>query len=400
MDVDSDGWAEKCLSGTWGDGASPRYSLNNSNVTSICSGDAVLIYANWTDDVALNYSWLSTNETGQWKNYTANYGSPIDINLTSGQTWSNFTWKNSSVTGGTTVAWRIYANDSSGNENVTGDMTFTLQSSWLEVNLVYPPGGTTTDIDQNSTFTVNASVYCRGCDCGNVNGTIRYNASSSNPDTAINTTTGDKPFFVQESSALAMKQCPTNPLSENEFCNISWTINATGNYINSWLIGILFNSSQTDVTQNHTGNATKRIVECLDSVSFAWNSIDFSTLVPSTNYNKALGNDNQLYNITNLGTCTLTVWIKGTDLQNTSLQYPNTIAVGNLSWSNTTNVSMSSYNMTKNYVILNSSFTPNVLNITTYYWLSVPAVWAGRYNGTMTICTNTSQQSGIVDNCV
>ncbi|MDI6826322.1 MAG: hypothetical protein QMD36_03990 [Candidatus Aenigmarchaeota archaeon] len=54
----------------------------------------------------------------------------------------------------------------------------------------------------------------------------------------------------------------------------------------------------------------------------------------------------------------------------------------------------------ENYVILNSTFTPTIKNITTYYWLSVPAVYAGRYNGTMSICTNTSQQSGVASTCV
>jgi hypothetical protein len=71
-DVDSDGWQEKCSSGTWVDGASPRFSLNNTNVTSICPGDPVLFYANWTDDIGLsgyifqfcNGTWNGTNCLG------------------------------------------------------------------------------------------------------------------------------------------------------------------------------------------------------------------------------------------------------------------------------------------------------------------------------------------------
>jgi len=44
-------------------------------------------------------------------------------------TWSNFTWSNSSITGGTTIAWRIYYNDTSGNVNKTDIMTFTVKTT-------------------------------------------------------------------------------------------------------------------------------------------------------------------------------------------------------------------------------------------------------------------------------
>jgi len=44
-------------------------------------------------------------------------------------TWSNFSWSNSSITAGTTIAWRIYYNDTSGNENVTDIMSFTVKAA-------------------------------------------------------------------------------------------------------------------------------------------------------------------------------------------------------------------------------------------------------------------------------
>lgn len=43
-------------------------------------------------------------------------------------TWSNFTWDNSSVSEGQVIGWRIYYNDTSGNENATDIMTFTINS--------------------------------------------------------------------------------------------------------------------------------------------------------------------------------------------------------------------------------------------------------------------------------
>ncbi len=103
----------------------PTFTNNNSNTSSINQGEPVLLYANWSDNNDLDYAWLSTNETSSWVNYTGGtYGSPIDINLSVGETWSNFTWDNNTFSG--VVAWRIYANDSSGNENVTGEMTITV----------------------------------------------------------------------------------------------------------------------------------------------------------------------------------------------------------------------------------------------------------------------------------
>jgi PGF-pre-PGF domain-containing protein len=111
------------------DTTNPTFANNNSNTSSINSTYPVLIYANWSDDVGLNYSWLSTNETGNWFNYTdGTYSSPYDINLSAGETWSNFTWDNNTFESGV-VAWKIYANDSAGNENVTGNMTFTVNDT-------------------------------------------------------------------------------------------------------------------------------------------------------------------------------------------------------------------------------------------------------------------------------
>ncbi len=344
----------------------------------------------------INASYLSGKDQfitygGSAEQYSAgsssNYNSPIDINLTDGETWSNFTWQNSSISAGTIIAWKIYANDTSGNENVT-EGTFTIQSSWLEVSLITPTAGSNTNVAQNSTFTVNATVYCRGCSCGNVNGTVRYNGSSSNPDTQINTTTGDKPFYIDETSPKAMKECPTNPLSQDEFCNITWTVNATGTQNSVWKIGVLFNSSISGIDDNHTNNATITITEEQESIKLSWTKITFPNLAPSTAGNNATNNNIGGYNITNDGTCTLQTWINGTDLTNQSITpVPSTIGVGNISYSNSTNDYASSTRMTTSYALIGASHTADT-NITTYYWFDVPSIYAGNYTGNVTICGN------------
>ena len=112
------------------DMTAPKYSNNNTNVTVVGKYDGVLIYANWTDAYTLDWAVLETNETGSAQNYTGGtYGSPYDINAIAGQTWSNFSWSNNSLSPGTVVQWRIFANDSVGNQNVTPAVTFTIDNT-------------------------------------------------------------------------------------------------------------------------------------------------------------------------------------------------------------------------------------------------------------------------------
>ena len=98
--------------------------FNLTEKTVVEGDDGIIISAYWKDNAGLMYAWLSTNESGEWKNYTGTYGSPIVFSSSSG--WSNFTWQNLSLSNGTVVAWKIYANDTSGNVNVTEERNFTL----------------------------------------------------------------------------------------------------------------------------------------------------------------------------------------------------------------------------------------------------------------------------------
>ena len=94
-------------------------------------------------------------------------------------------------------------------------------------------------------------------------------------------------------------------------------------------------------------------------------------------------NTNDDYNITvNQRSCTSNLWIKGEDLTNST--YGTSIAIGNLTWDNTTNNST----MTTSYAVVNTNIQ-QFENATTYYWLNVPAVKAGGpYKENITIMTN------------
>jgi hypothetical protein len=84
----------------------------------------------------------------------------------------------------------------------------------------------------------------------------------------------------------------------------------------------------------------------------------------------------------NEGSCNLDIYINSTDLVNST--YNSRIAVGNITFSNTTNNYANSYPLSYLWQLLKSNVQP-LTNITTYYWLNVPPVYAGYYNGNITI---------------
>jgi PGF-pre-PGF domain-containing protein len=112
---------------TVADVLSPKWSNQAQNTSTPLVGAAISLSTYWADNYGLSFAVLATNETGSWENKTANYSSPTS--LTGTGNWSNFTWQNSSVTKGTVVGWRIYANDTSNNWNVTDIMTFTVKAA-------------------------------------------------------------------------------------------------------------------------------------------------------------------------------------------------------------------------------------------------------------------------------
>jgi hypothetical protein len=133
-DVDSDGANENCSSGTW-IGGPPAWQNQGTNDTdnAILQAQAINLTAQGISEIGLNWTLLATNESGIWQNKTV-YGSPMGMNNAVGAwKWSNFTWSNSSIAQGT-IAWRIYYNDSSGNQNVTSIQTFTVSSVLLWYN--------------------------------------------------------------------------------------------------------------------------------------------------------------------------------------------------------------------------------------------------------------------------
>ena len=255
------------------------------------------------------------------------------------------------------------------------------QAGYLEVNITNPDSSLLTNVIQNYEFPVNATVVCRGGPCGEIYGTARYNFTSPNPDTPINISIGDKPFYIKEAPANALKSCGV--MYKDQACQLNWNINATGDINIPWKIGILFNSSYPEIQENNTDNATVSITPCTEDFDLAWSSISFGLLNPGEEQKYANGNENNEYNITvNPGSCSLDFYIKGTDIMNETLN--SKIGVGNITWSNNSNIYLTSFNLTdtNEFIKLN---VPQKTNVTTWYWINVPAVYTGYYNGTITI---------------
>ena len=146
---------------------SPKYSQVTQNISVAHKGDAILYRAYWTDNVKVDYAWLSTNETVIWQN--SSLASPIWIDDTDG--WSDF-----EVTLPTTMTpgilgWRIYANDTSSNENETLVNT-TEVWGWSEVS--------DSDIDPSIIYEGEWSIF--SCKVRDLNGSALsgYNVSFYN----------------------------------------------------------------------------------------------------------------------------------------------------------------------------------------------------------------------------
>ncbi|MCK5042635.1 MAG: hypothetical protein KAR51_01290, partial [Candidatus Aenigmarchaeota archaeon] len=108
----------------------PQYSLNQTNSTE--AGADTLFSLYWEDNIALaGYIFSFDNCTGIFENDSY-------IEMTGTENWSNVSkWINSTV--GCTIQWRVYANDTAGNMNVSDIYSFnTIDSTPPIITIEYP----------------------------------------------------------------------------------------------------------------------------------------------------------------------------------------------------------------------------------------------------------------------
>jgi len=104
-------------------GNNVTYQNPSQNVTYLTWSEANNLSVQVRGYTAMDYAWLATNETGTWENRTALYpprdlGDVADDWITVNYTWSHATYCNR------VIGWKIFFNDTAGNENVTSVKSF------------------------------------------------------------------------------------------------------------------------------------------------------------------------------------------------------------------------------------------------------------------------------------
>ena len=200
------------------------------------------------------------------------------------------------------------------------------------------------------------------------------------------------PFYTtsnnpQNSSNLACLE----DMHENDVCEQTWQINATGEINTTWQFFTIYDSITYDwyIETNKTNNVNITIVEVSPpefiSITLLGFPIDFGSLDPNAINSNASGNVNNSYiiRIENTTTVNTDIYQKGGDF--TTNGY--ILGIGNMSWNTVNNVA-ASINMTNNYQdkVAENVANGTETNITMYYWLDIPtAQRAGDYNTTIYI---------------
>ena len=198
----------------------PKYFNNGTNSTTGYA-KSILLYANWSDNVGLDIAVLETNETGVLENKTygtCSYCSGIDLET---QTWSNFSWYNSSVASGTVIQWRIYVNDTTGNENATPVRTFVFDK-------INPVLTITTPV--NNSYNNSLAGY------GWINGTVYDDVAMSSENVSITGTNAYVVYSFSGANNTAFAIQNSTPISDGQITVTIGYADAAGNTHNVTIV--------------------------------------------------------------------------------------------------------------------------------------------------------------------
>jgi len=338
----------------------PQYSNNGSNTTNFFS-EVILLHTKWDDSVNLSHAILSTNESSAWNNKTV-YGSPATLDGLSD--WSNFTWSNTTLTGSKTIAWKIYANDTLGYENVTSEMIF-YSWGWSNVTWTSPDDGNFTAGDIiNLTCNVSES-----------------NTSESIPNYLVyfyNETTSGSSLIgsnLTNSSGYAVYHWNVSDITGGTYypkCNI--TNNETLHY---------------NASEYYEANTTIRICNVLFTKSTELAKyIYFGEVDPGINNNEAQESGSHYITDSSSSTCSgLKIWIRATS---NMVLGGSSIEISNVTVSNTSEVN-DGFRLSTSFQLLNST-VPVGSDVYMYFWLDVPVGQGppGVYSTTIQIKENAT----------
>lgn len=335
----------------------------------------------WTDDVGLGSFIFSINQSVNFVNSSA-----ITFSGTANNA-SNVTQITASA--GTNVSWRFYATDAAGNSNGTDIQSFIVTGPGILNITLITPTGTNSQI-ANNTFTLQANVTClgiAGAICGTVNGTVRFNQSSVNPNTPIvGNNVFSTPFYAIQRNPISCGLLSVGNLP----CNVTWTINATGAVDSSYRLDVNFSSNLTGTGSNLTANTTINIIgQALSiTISDSLANIQFgSSLTPGNNNTAAINNSDNAYNVTCSnagGNCNIT--IQAGDEMRSGI---NMINISNISWNRLNNLN-TEINLTRSLQIINNTLPDGKAQLL-YFWLDIPGgIPAGTYKSNFTITGTAS----------
>lgn len=256
----------------------PRVVLlvSNSSQLTVERGSNITLASLWSDNVDLNMAVLSTNETGSFVNHTADYSSPFVFS--NNYAWSNFSWSNSSLSSGTVVQWRVFTNDTYGNQNSTQSINFTVMDTTLTLSnlsqsndsayqrsAVYSFNVTATDFTgvANATFEWNSSQNTTVYLFNTINSTSRtyyanktdLSAGSYTYRWVVNDTLGN--FNVLSGSLVVNKSAPSMSLivSPGNSTVFGSVVSVNGTVSNNDTSFVL-NLTRNGVVVNSTANVT------------------------------------------------------------------------------------------------------------------------------------------------
>ncbi|MBT7402458.1 LamG domain-containing protein, partial [Candidatus Woesearchaeota archaeon] len=114
------------------DNQAPQYTANNTNMSIAYVDSNIEFNVTWTEsevfDIGLENYIFATNNTGSWVNHTF-------VPFSGTQNESNYTITLQGV-GGNNLGWRVYANDSYGNENASDIFVFDVTNKSIALQLV------------------------------------------------------------------------------------------------------------------------------------------------------------------------------------------------------------------------------------------------------------------------
>ena len=387
---------------SWGNGTSHLYNVSETRYYTINASDInppIISNAriNASSSVGIN-SVVKVNASivdseGHLDSVKLEIIPPVSASYNTTPSQNGNEFYNSSIILNEAGHWqfKFYANDTFGNNATQLLAQDLLNNNYIDVQvygnlsvvLISPTG--TNSQPQNQSFVSRVNVTCvgeAGAVCGTVNGSIRYNASSDNPDTLLQ---GGNifaaPFYTIEPNP---QTCGELNVGDNP-CNLSFIVNATGDIGESYKLDVNFTSDVSYTASNNTNFTIIRIVSPILSIILSDDlmNINFgSSLNPGTLDNPAVYNPENAYNLTCVhmgGNCNIS--IKG----NSDLAYNiNKIGIGNISW-NWINNNDSQNPLSLTYNVINSSLA-NLATQFIYFWLDVPATQvAGDYQSNFTI---------------